>query len=1019
MFNNFEGSVKPRRQINLGGQRSQEDKKLLLKRTQEQRKAREAERLRNKSANKIQAFYRGRKVANDIRQIERVNWDQHARAFFNNLEETNAETAYELINLIRSFLFFYRPHLDNQRELCLCQILSQHRKGSQTLFLPFAREELRETWNFQLKQTLLIFLKSIGFSHDLDQTGINEYLIILRSAIDISKYEQITGIMEGSKTVKTIMEHLVSNGLYQGFRKQILTVPIDKSNSSSRNLIADLLMTPIKSEIRDIALPEFIKQIFTIPLLPMHITITNLPIEAILSNIINMATDQFQTEEICSLLGNSLIYALPKVDSFKKLTLLAYLKVLQNLSSIIPAHLLAEKYASNSNGMMIDEDEDEEDLDMLMVTSSSSKEIIIDQQVLQAIEKLFDQKHLSSIFSFATKADTDSLLKVANFLVTLMIKWPSRKDELLKAMIHGHALKWKGKSATNEIWQEFKSTELAQKVKSQLFSSSIVTDKAFAEQWGLLALLCELLSRILFVTGDDEFFQEEKNPLVMKDIIEMSIYLRNVSFNLYWNYTFLKMDSTLDGSCITLHYLRDAVTKTLRQIHARDSRRRFTPPDHWLMTSEFDMTAFIKAVVLEEQDLESDDTDNKLVKRGSISTSPRLEILSNIPFVIPFEERVKIFRKFIENDRERNYHNDFFLDRRTRATIRRTHVFEDGFTHLNTLGKELKRPVAISFIDEYGLPEAGIDGGGLFKEFLTALTRQAFDVNYGLFLNTQDNLLYPSPHAYARQEQQLNYYAFLGRILGKALYEGMLVDAAFAGFFLSKWLGKLSYLDDLPSLDPDLYQGLIFLKNYKGNVEELSLNFTVVDKEFDESRAIDLIPRGSETTVTEENRLAYIFRMANYRLNTQISWQCKAFFNGLKDLIDEKWLQMFNQQELQILIGGTSTPIDVDDLRENTVYAGYSENDIVIQNFWTVIKSFTEEQRQKLVKFVTSCSRPPLLGFKQLNPKFSIRNAGHELRLPTSSTCVNLLKLPAYPDLKTMREKLEYAISVEVGFGLS
>lgn len=35
--------------------------------------------------------------------------------------------------------------------------------------------------------------------------------------------------------------------------------------------------------------------------------------------------------------------------------------------------------------------------------------------------------------------------------------------------------------------------------------------------------------------------------------------------------------------------------------------------------------------------------------------------------------------------------------------------------------------------------------------------------------------------------------------------------------------------------------------------------------------------------------------MAHYRLNRQIDRQCKAFFRGLSDLIDEKWLRMFNQ----------------------------------------------------------------------------------------------------------------------------
>ena len=44
-----------------------------------------------------------------------------------------------------------------------------------------------------------------------------------------------------------------------------------------------------------------------------------------------------------------------------------------------------------------------------------------------------------------------------------------------------------------------------------------------------------------------------------------------------------------------------------------------------------------------------------------------------------------------------------------------------------------------------------------------------------------------------------------------------------------QWLDKQSWLDDLASLDPELYNGLIFLKHYQGNPEELSLNFTVAE----------------------------------------------------------------------------------------------------------------------------------------------------------------------------------------------
>ena len=80
----------------------------------------------------------------------------------------------------------------------------------------------------------------------------------------------------------------------------------------------------------------------------------------------------------------------------------------------------------------------------------------------------------------------------------------------------------------------------------------------------------------------------------------------------------------------------------------------------------------------------------------------------------------------------------------------------------------------------------------------------------------------------------------------------------------------------------------------------------------------------------------------------------------------------------------------------------------------------TEEQKRKLLKFVTSCSRPPLLGFKELDPPFCIQNAGAEPdRLPTASTCMNLLKLPEFRDEQSLRTKLLYAIESDAGFELS
>lgn len=47
------------------------------------------------------------------------------------------------------------------------------------------------------------------------------------------------------------------------------------------------------------------------------------------------------------------------------------------------------------------------------------------------------------------------------------------------------------------------------------------------------------------------------------------------------------------------------------------------------------------------------------------------------------------------------------------------------------------------------VPRAGIDGGGVFKEFLTSLVKEVFDSDRGLWLSTKQHELYPNPHSYA------------------------------------------------------------------------------------------------------------------------------------------------------------------------------------------------------------------------------------------------------------------------------
>lgn len=98
---------------------------------------------------------------------------------------------------------------------------------------------------------------------------------------------------------------------------------------------------------------------------------------------------------------------------------------------------------------------------------------------------------------------------------------------------------------------------------------------------------------------------------------------------------------------------------------------------------------------------------------------------------------------------------------------------------------------------------------------------------------------------------------------------------------------------------------------------------------------------------------------------------------------------------------------------------GYEEVHPTIEVFWRVVSSMEQEDLHALCRYITSCSRPPLLGFKDLDPPMCIHSAGRGDRLPTASTCMNLLKLPEFADEDTLRKRLLYAIRSGAGFELS
>ena len=76
-------------------------------------------------------------------------------------------------------------------------------------------------------------------------------------------------------------------------------------------------------------------------------------------------------------------------------------------------------------------------------------------------------------------------------------------------------------------------------------------------------------------------------------------------------------------------------------------------------------------------------------------------------------------------------------------------------------------------------------------------------------------------------------------------------------------------------------------------------------------------------------------------------------------------LKIFDNRELELLISGLQV-VDIDDLRENTTYEGYTANSKTIQIFWEALRDFDNSERAEFIQFVTGSSKVPVEGFKGL-----------------------------------------------------
>ncbi|KAK3702896.1 hypothetical protein QZH41_014166, partial [Actinostola sp. cb2023] len=398
------------------------------------------------------------------------------------------------------------------------------------------------------------------------------------------------------------------------------------------------------------------------------------------------------------------------------------------------------------------------------------------------------------------------------------------------------------------------------------------------------------------------------------------------------------------------------------------------------------------------------DTTVKGSGGASVAASPT-------PYRRDFEAKVRSIECLL---REASYYNHKGYGQgpnKIKMTIRRDRLLEDAYDQIM---KETARSLQRNRLEIHFAGEEGLDYGGPAREFFFLISRQIFNPYYGLFeYSANDTYTVQVSPVSLYVDNSHEWFRFCGRIVGLVIIHQHLLDAFFTRTFYKALLRSPCDLSDVESLDALFHQSMTWV--IENNIEDvLDLTFTVSEEIFGQVTERELIPGGIDIAVTEENKAEYVNEMVTWRVERGVSEQAESIVRGFNEVIDPNLMNIFDARELELVISGTAD-IDIKDWRRNTEYRSvnspltdtlvsgqiylrtpfqipvlppsYHDSHKVVKWFWKGVSSFDNEQRLRLLQFVTGTSSIPYEGFAALRGstgprKFSIERWGDFSKLP-------------------------------------
>lgn len=356
-------------------------------------------------------------------------------------------------------------------------------------------------------------------------------------------------------------------------------------------------------------------------------------------------------------------------------------------------------------------------------------------------------------------------------------------------------------------------------------------------------------------------------------------------------------------------------------------------------------------------------------------------------------------------------------DGRIKLSVHRENILVESMEQL--LGIQVEHihfPLRIEFIGE-----VGIDAGGLQREWFSILFARLLDDALGLFMNCHRNnqSVAINPNSIECTADHLLYFRGIGRLLGRALLEGHVMQARLCLPILKHFLGVPITFSDLQYVDPEIYNSMKWIRE-NDDIDALDLTFCVTEIRSDRPFVIDLVPDGRDIAVTDANKLEYLHLKLRYLMLDRYAEQLQALSLGLFEVVPQENLMVFDYQELELVLCGLPE-IDIADWRRNTHVAPSFGDSPVTSWFWEVIGDLSEEERARFLQFCTGSSRVPVQGFKGLTSydgricPFTLRPISHQTTgFPKVHTCFNRVELPLYATKRELEDAMYMILEMDI-----